>query len=33
MIWMGDLVDIQEGPSYTFEVYIRVVFSQLGNMI
>ncbi|XP_023730383.2 G-type lectin S-receptor-like serine/threonine-protein kinase At4g27290 isoform X1 [Lactuca sativa] len=31
MIWMGDLVDIQEAPSYTFEVYIRVAFSELGS--
>ncbi|KAI3504458.1 hypothetical protein L1887_25937 [Cichorium endivia] len=30
LIWTGDLVDIQKAESYTFEVYIRVAFSELG---
>ncbi|KAI3504457.1 hypothetical protein L1887_25936 [Cichorium endivia] len=30
LIWTGDLVDIQEAPSFTSEVYIRVAFSELG---
>ncbi|KAI3686253.1 hypothetical protein L1987_79927 [Smallanthus sonchifolius] len=31
MIWTGDLVDIQQGPSYTSEIYIKMAFSDLGS--
>ncbi|MFS7940608.1 putative S-locus glycoprotein [Helianthus anomalus] len=30
MLWMGDLVDIQEGPSYSSVLYIRMASSDLG---
>ncbi|XP_076939751.1 G-type lectin S-receptor-like serine/threonine-protein kinase At4g27290 [Bidens hawaiensis] len=30
MIWTGDLVDIQEGPSFSSVLYIKMAFSVLG---
>ncbi|KAJ9568042.1 hypothetical protein OSB04_004008 [Centaurea solstitialis] len=31
MLWTGDLVDIQEAPSFTSEIYVRLAFSDLGS--
>nr|GEU99518.1 G-type lectin S-receptor-like serine/threonine-protein kinase At4g27290 [Tanacetum cinerariifolium] len=33
MLWTGDLVDIQEAPSFTSEIYIRLAFSDLGASV
>ncbi|KAJ0570969.1 putative S-locus glycoprotein [Helianthus annuus] len=30
MLWMGDLVDIQEGPSFSSVLYVRMASSDLG---
>ncbi|XP_024976433.1 G-type lectin S-receptor-like serine/threonine-protein kinase At4g27290 isoform X2 [Cynara cardunculus var. scolymus] len=29
LLWTGDLVDIQEAPSFTSEIYVRLAFSDL----
>ncbi|KAK1407061.1 hypothetical protein QVD17_38672 [Tagetes erecta] len=30
MIWTGDLIDIQEAPTYSSQIYIRMAFSDSG---